>query len=438
MNTFVLLLVSVNLAINAYCGNSTSNDSEKLKDVLRNNRTSRSKNDTEDGKNVLQTQASSKLRECGVQPNDDNDNYDGNASSNSNFNEYGNTYGSRNSNSNSQNRYGSSQSNNRPQRNYNGDNVGNNFQNEENRRNSNQEGNRHYYESSSDRGDDSGDRYSNSRRNSYENSHFGGGSTQKANYSKLHPYSTNPYQSNSRGTDIDNDDHSNQNRNNDRGNNRYNGNGSWGYSSEGGRTNYGYRHSGNSGIQNNDRDENFRFGYNNGGSNYATSQNPFKNQWYGSNGNRAGGNSGGNSGTNYNFNPYGDDCDEDGQNRENNGGYGYLHHRHMPPVMKNLLKGTRKKRYSFGIHKTNKSNNNDQCISQCVFAHLQILDDYRSPSETMFVKWIQDHYKESDAERVDTLRHVRRCFARLTSTDIEDGCEFSSRLSECLNLSLEI
>ncbi|XP_066247749.1 probable serine/threonine-protein kinase clkA [Euwallacea similis] len=87
--------------------------------------------------------------------------------------------------------------------------------------------------------------------------------------------------------------------------------------------------------------------------------------------------------------------------------------------------------------RNDEEDDDNQCVSQCVFGYMHLIDEERSPSETLIIKWVQEHVAENDMERIKALRHVRKCFATLTSTDIEDGCEFSSELSKCLQLDLE-
>ncbi|XP_050304924.1 probable serine/threonine-protein kinase clkA [Anthonomus grandis grandis] len=97
----------------------------------------------------------------------------------------------------------------------------------------------------------------------------------------------------------------------------------------------------------------------------------------------------------------------------------------------------RNRRFSYFDRNESDENENNQCISQCVFGYLHLLDEDRSPSESMIIKWLQEHINGSDMDRIKVLRDARRCFARITTTDIEDGCEFSQELSKCLELDLE-
>ncbi|KAL3286797.1 hypothetical protein HHI36_001291 [Cryptolaemus montrouzieri] len=80
--------------------------------------------------------------------------------------------------------------------------------------------------------------------------------------------------------------------------------------------------------------------------------------------------------------------------------------------------------------------NEEQCISQCVFGYLEVLDDSRVPSETLVIKWLQEHLQD-DMKRIKALRKARRCFGKLSTMDNKDGCDFSKSLSTCLNLELE-
>nr|WKF45143.1 odorant-binding protein 10 [Podabrus annulatus] len=91
--------------------------------------------------------------------------------------------------------------------------------------------------------------------------------------------------------------------------------------------------------------------------------------------------------------------------------------------------------YSGGYLRSKRSDNME-CISQCVFGYLEVLDDNRSPSESALLKWIQDNLP-NDAKRIKAVRETRRCFARLVSSDTSDGCEFSKSLSNCMRLGIE-
>ncbi|KAG5893093.1 hypothetical protein JTB14_024294 [Gonioctena quinquepunctata] len=81
--------------------------------------------------------------------------------------------------------------------------------------------------------------------------------------------------------------------------------------------------------------------------------------------------------------------------------------------------------------------NENQCTSQCIFGHMELLDDDQIPSETLVIKWVQDHITDDDMKRITSLREIRKCFGKLSSSDNEDGCEYSKELSKCMNLELD-
>ncbi|XP_030760444.1 probable serine/threonine-protein kinase clkA isoform X2 [Sitophilus oryzae] len=105
----------------------------------------------------------------------------------------------------------------------------------------------------------------------------------------------------------------------------------------------------------------------------------------------------------------------------------------------NMYNMHRLKRYnhSDSDDKKDDDDDDDECVSQCIFGYLQLLDEDRTPSESMVIKWLQDHISGSDINRIKALRDARRCFARLITTDTEDGCEFSTELAKCLELHIE-
>nr|UWL63294.1 odorant binding protein 4 [Pagiophloeus tsushimanus] len=127
------------------------------------------------------------------------------------------------------------------------------------------------------------------------------------------------------------------------------------------------------------------------------------------------------------------DCNNNGN--EGSGTNMYAYNPGMPFGFNNHQ--SRYKRFNYFNRDENKENENNQCVSQCVLAYLHLLDDDRTPSESMVIKWLQEHVTGNDMDRIKALRDARRCFARLTTTDIDDGCEFSKELSKCLELDLE-
>ncbi|XP_066146077.1 probable ATP-dependent RNA helicase ddx42 isoform X2 [Euwallacea fornicatus] len=76
--------------------------------------------------------------------------------------------------------------------------------------------------------------------------------------------------------------------------------------------------------------------------------------------------------------------------------------------------------------RNDEENDDNQCVSQCVFGYMHLIDEDRSPSETLIIKWLQEHVAENDMERIKALRHVRKCFAMLTSTEPGKGVEGQS------------
>ncbi|KAI4469178.1 nascent polypeptide associated complex alpha subunit-related [Holotrichia oblita] len=58
----------------------------------------------------------------------------------------------------------------------------------------------------------------------------------------------------------------------------------------------------------------------------------------------------------------------------------------------------------------------DNCVSQCVFGYMQLLDENSMPSETATIKFLQDHMN-NDRKRVKLIRDARRCFAKLAVTE---------------------
>ncbi|CAG9861441.1 unnamed protein product [Phyllotreta striolata] len=84
------------------------------------------------------------------------------------------------------------------------------------------------------------------------------------------------------------------------------------------------------------------------------------------------------------------------------------------------------------------SNRDDfECTSQCVFGQMELLDDDQTPSETLVIKWIQDHIPNDDMKRIRSLREVRKCFTRMSTTSIDDNCDYSNELAKCLNLEFD-
>ncbi|CAG9760067.1 unnamed protein product [Ceutorhynchus assimilis] len=123
---------------------------------------------------------------------------------------------------------------------------------------------------------------------------------------------------------------------------------------------------------------------------------------------------------------------------KDNGGYGSNIFGYNPEMTLGFNKPrSRKRRYSYYKRDDSDSRDDNQCVSQCIFGYLHLLDEDRTPSETLVIKWLQEHVTGNDMDRIQALRDARRCFGRLTTSDIEDGCEFSKELGKCLELDLE-
>ncbi|KAF7281186.1 hypothetical protein GWI33_005034 [Rhynchophorus ferrugineus] len=89
------------------------------------------------------------------------------------------------------------------------------------------------------------------------------------------------------------------------------------------------------------------------------------------------------------------------------------------------------------FNNSNSDDEDDECVSQCVFEYLQLLDDDRIPSESLFIKWLQENASGTDMDRIKSLRETRLCFGRVAATDTDDGCKFSKELAKCLNLNID-
>ncbi|KAJ3649726.1 hypothetical protein Zmor_021451 [Zophobas morio] len=377
---------------------TAENSSNKLGDVLKNHTKAvynSTKNQQDEEENLLKQETHKLLSECGVETSDNNyddNDYYGNRRG-SNKPRRGNNYdfgdsGSRRKNSNRR------RNNNRDKSNESGD-YGNSYNNRYGNRNN---GNRYSnYDNDSDDDNDSNEsnhRHGNRKQQSNSNKRYGNKRYNNENYSDEEESSeSNQGGYNNKGMKRFNRTASSSNNKGYSNNNGYNNGNTYGSN--------GYNSGYSNGYNNDCKDEN---------RGYYDSNN--RNQWkpYGANE----GNYGYDSGT-YGYNSFG-----------NNG---------------NMRRGVSGPGYSrnFDINLRAKRSNNDedsQCVSQCVFGYLEVLDDNRVPSETLVIKWLQDHLS-NDMKRIRALREARRCFARLSTSDIEDGCEFSQSLSKCLNLELE-
>ncbi|CAK1552506.1 unnamed protein product [Leptosia nina] len=77
----------------------------------------------------------------------------------------------------------------------------------------------------------------------------------------------------------------------------------------------------------------------------------------------------------------------------------------------------------------------DQCLSQCVFANLQVVDAKGIPRETQLWNKIQTSVN-SQQSRTLIRDQLRACFLELESETEDNGCSYSNKLERCLMLQL--
>nr|XP_026494502.1 uncharacterized protein LOC113399566 [Vanessa tameamea] len=78
-------------------------------------------------------------------------------------------------------------------------------------------------------------------------------------------------------------------------------------------------------------------------------------------------------------------------------------------------------------------NDNDQCLSQCVFANLQMVDSKGIPREAEMWNKVQSSVT-SQQSRVILQNQIRACFQELQSESEDNGCSYSNKLERCLML----
>ncbi|XP_023942542.2 uncharacterized protein LOC112049039 [Bicyclus anynana] len=76
---------------------------------------------------------------------------------------------------------------------------------------------------------------------------------------------------------------------------------------------------------------------------------------------------------------------------------------------------------------------NDQCLSQCVFANLQVVDSRGIPREAELWNKIQTAVT-SQQSRTLLKDQIHSCFQELQSESEDNGCYYSSKLESCLML----
>ncbi|XP_049877046.1 uncharacterized protein LOC126374440 [Pectinophora gossypiella] len=75
----------------------------------------------------------------------------------------------------------------------------------------------------------------------------------------------------------------------------------------------------------------------------------------------------------------------------------------------------------------------DQCLSQCVFANLQVVDSRGIPREAELWNKVQGSVTSQQSKAV--LRdQIRACFQELQSEAEDNGCSYSNKLERCLML----
>ncbi|XP_075981008.1 uncharacterized protein LOC142979756 [Anticarsia gemmatalis] len=75
----------------------------------------------------------------------------------------------------------------------------------------------------------------------------------------------------------------------------------------------------------------------------------------------------------------------------------------------------------------------DQCLSQCVFANLQVVDSRGIPREAEL--WNKVQSSVSSQQSRSALRdQIRACFQELQSEAEDNGCSYSNKLERCLML----
>ncbi|KAM3963370.1 uncharacterized protein ACR2FA_002741 [Aphomia sociella] len=75
----------------------------------------------------------------------------------------------------------------------------------------------------------------------------------------------------------------------------------------------------------------------------------------------------------------------------------------------------------------------DQCLSQCVFANLQVVDSRGIPREAEFWNKIQSSVT-SQQSRAALKDQIRACFQELQTEAEDNGCSYSNKLERCLML----
>ncbi|XP_028174929.1 uncharacterized protein LOC114363418 isoform X1 [Ostrinia furnacalis] len=75
----------------------------------------------------------------------------------------------------------------------------------------------------------------------------------------------------------------------------------------------------------------------------------------------------------------------------------------------------------------------DQCLSQCIFANLQVVDSRGIPREAELWNKVQSSVT-SQQSRAALRDQIRACFQELQSEAEDNGCSYSNKLERCLML----
>nr|QRF70939.1 odorant binding protein [Semiothisa cinerearia] len=92
-----------------------------------------------------------------------------------------------------------------------------------------------------------------------------------------------------------------------------------------------------------------------------------------------------------------------------------------------------------GINRTRRSEplfskpDTDQCLSQCVFANLQVVDSRGIPREAELWNKVQSSVS-SQQSRAALKDQISACFQELQSEAEDNGCSYSNKLERCLML----
>ncbi|GLV40660.1 hypothetical protein CBL_04463 [Carabus blaptoides fortunei] len=83
-----------------------------------------------------------------------------------------------------------------------------------------------------------------------------------------------------------------------------------------------------------------------------------------------------------------------------------------------------------------KNDSDEECVSQCVFNNMDIMEDDGIPSESAMIKWAQDKIK-NDKMKSAAVKEIRKCFGTLATSDGDNSCQFATSLASCLHLDLD-